>query len=95
MVVFVEMLGCVLVLRRVATANMSADKAQAQVNPTIAHLYTLFADMLGGGSYFDLVEVSASVVHFGLPGLVYAGQVTSVILRKAHLRYKAPHRASQ
>src|SRR2546421_11426626 len=38
-----EVLGRVLVLRRVAAANVAADLAQAQVNPGVPHLQTFLA----------------------------------------------------
>jgi hypothetical protein len=40
-----EVLGGVLVLRRVAAADVAALQAQAQVNPAITHLHALGADM--------------------------------------------------
>lgn len=66
MVVPVEVLGCVFILRRIATPNMPASKTETQVNPSVAGLYAVFADMLAGGLDFDLIEVRASVVHFAL-----------------------------
>src|SRR5258708_28741137 len=54
---FVEMLGRVLVLGRVATADVPAGETQAQMNPGIARLNTLFAHMLVRRSDFDLVQV--------------------------------------
>ncbi len=64
MVIFVEMFGCVLVLRGIATTYMPADETKAQVNPAVAGLYAFFADVLAGGPDFNLIEVGASVVHF-------------------------------
>lgn len=64
MVIFVEVFGCVLILRGIATTHIPADETEAEVNPCVAHLYALFADVLAGGLDFDLIEVGASVVHF-------------------------------
>lgn len=52
-----KMLGGVLILRGVATANMSTFKAQSQVHPRVAHLHALFANVLIGGSNPDLIEM--------------------------------------
>lgn len=66
MVIFMKMLGGVLILRRIATTDISADKAETQVNPSITHFYALFANVLGGRPDFDLVEMGASIVHMSL-----------------------------
>jgi hypothetical protein len=65
-----KMLGSVLVFRRVATPNVSACKAHAQVNPRITELHAFFADVLGGRGHFDLIEVSAGLSHIvcSVPG---------------------------
>jgi hypothetical protein len=60
---FVEMFGGVFVLGRVATAHMSADETQTQVNPGIANLYAVFAYMLVRGFDLDLVQVRAFLRH--------------------------------
>jgi len=39
----VVVLGCMLVLGRIAAADMSAGKTQPEMNPAIAHLQTLLA----------------------------------------------------
>lgn len=67
MVIFVEVLGCVLILRRIATTDVSAAKAEAQVNPCVPCFYAVFANVLARGLDFDLIEVGASVVHFASP----------------------------
>jgi hypothetical protein len=59
----VEMLGCVLVLGRVATTNVSATQAQAQVNPRVAGFDTVLTHMLIGFSDFDLIKVGAFFWH--------------------------------
>ena len=57
------MLGGVLVLGRVATAHMSTSEAQAQVNPPVARLNAVLADMRVGVLDFDLVQVGACFRH--------------------------------
>jgi hypothetical protein len=80
---FVEVFGGVLVLGRIATAHMSTSETQAQVNPGIARLNTVFAHMLVRGFDFDLVQVRAFFRHRFLssPGkfILKPGQVTSVM----------------
>jgi hypothetical protein len=60
---FVEMLGGMLVLGRIAAAHVPTNETQAQVNPRIAGLNTLFAHMLIRFSYFDLIKVGAFFWH--------------------------------
>src|SRR5918997_5146636 len=56
----VEVPGCVLVLARIATSDVSAREALAQVDPRVAHLETLLAALRGRGYVFvDLIRVSA------------------------------------
>src|SRR5450759_4341286 len=52
---FVKVLGSVLVLRRVAAADMATDQAHAQVYPRVAGLNAVLT--------LDLVEVSAFLGH--------------------------------
>jgi hypothetical protein len=59
----VEVLGGVLVLGRVTTADLSTDEAHTQVDPGIAHLHALFTDMFLCFSYFDLVKMGAFFRH--------------------------------
>jgi len=93
---FLEVLGRMLVFRRVAAAYVAAGEAQAQVHPSIAHLHAFFADTLAGCLDFDLIEVRASVMHIDVSQkALRSGQVTSVILRKAKLREKWAVSASQ
>jgi hypothetical protein len=76
MVRFVEMLGRMLVLGRVATANVSASEAKAQVNPRVARLGTVLTDMLIRFSDFDLIEVGTIFWHrFLLDSLMNVSQV--------------------
>jgi hypothetical protein len=63
----VEMFGGVLVLRRVATSNVSARQAHPEMHPRVTDLHTVFTDMLGGLGYFDLIEVSAGLSHIVCP----------------------------
>jgi len=67
---FVEMLGRMLVLGRVATANVSATEAKTKVNPRVACLGTVFTQVLVGFSYFDLIEMGAIFWHRFLLGLL-------------------------
>ena len=78
---FVEMLGGVLVLGRVATSYMSTAEAQAQVDPCVSRLNAFFTDMLIGFCDFDLVQVGACFRHRFLQemNLEFLGQVTSVM----------------
>ena len=62
-----EMLGGVLVLGRIAAADMAAGQAQAQMDPGIAGLDAIFADMLGSLSNLDLAEVTTLSLHASLP----------------------------
>src|SRR5689334_12239440 len=56
-----EMFCRVLVLGRIAAADVSAAQAQAQVDPSIAHLQALFA-AIGVGLYLvNLIQVGATV----------------------------------
>jgi hypothetical protein len=63
------MLGRVLVLGRVATADMSTGEAKPQVDPAIAELYALFADVFIGGRDLDLVGVFATHSSPALSGI--------------------------
>jgi hypothetical protein len=78
---FVEMLGGVLVLGRVAAAYVPTAEAQAQVNPSVSRLNAFLTDMLIGFLDFDLVQVGACFRHRFLQemNLEFLGQVTSVM----------------
>jgi hypothetical protein len=67
---FVEMLGRMLVLGRVATANVSATEAKTKVNPRVARLGTVLTHMFIGFSYLDLIKVGAIFWHRFLLGLL-------------------------
>ncbi len=57
-----KMLGGVLVLRRIAAANMTAFKANAQVNPLVARLLT-FLTALSIGCHILMLEVVIAGLH--------------------------------
>jgi len=59
----VKVLGGVLVLRRIATADMAAFQAQTKVNPTIAYLDTLRANMGIGAGHFDSFQMTTFLRH--------------------------------
>jgi hypothetical protein len=59
----VEVLGRMPVLRRVAASRMSADHAHTQMDPRIASFHAVFAHVLVGLPYFDLIKVSAFFRH--------------------------------
>ena len=58
-----EMPGSVFVLRGVATANVPADKALAQVYPGIANFQAILAAISTRGNFSDLVEVRTIRCH--------------------------------
>jgi hypothetical protein len=62
----VKMLGGVLVLGAVTTADVAAFQAKPQVNPMIAGLKAIFATVGAGGNNLHLVLVSALVTHGNL-----------------------------
>ncbi len=57
------MLGRVLVLRRIAATHMAAFQAQAQMDPRVAGLDTVFADISLGGFELDLLQMAAVLGH--------------------------------
>jgi len=73
----VKVLGRMLVLGAIAAAHMSADQAQAQMHPAIAHPQTLFAPVGAGGHFADLIQVGA------------VGRHQRIILNVGHRRYRA------
>jgi hypothetical protein len=52
-----EMLGGVLVLRRIAASHVPASQAKPQVDPFVAHFHAFFANMLVCGFKLDLIQV--------------------------------------
>jgi hypothetical protein len=63
---FVEMLGRMLVLGRIAAAHVPTRKTQAQVNPIIAGFHTVFAHMLLRFSDLDLIKMGTGFWHWFL-----------------------------
>lgn len=55
--------GCVLVLRRIAAADMTASEAQAQVHPPLTHLDALLANMRVRASNPDSIEMRTFCCH--------------------------------
>jgi hypothetical protein len=58
-----EVLRSVLILRRIAAADMAADEANAQVDPLLAHLETLLAAVAAGCDIAYLVNMRAGSSH--------------------------------
>ena len=58
-----EMFCGVPIFRRIATADLSADEAHAEVDPFVACFRALFTDVLVGSSDFDLIEVGTWLCH--------------------------------
>jgi hypothetical protein len=62
----VKMLCGVLVLRGVATANVAAGKAEAEMHPTVAHFEAFLAALGLRLDAPNLIEVRALIGHVGL-----------------------------
>jgi len=62
MVGFMEVFGRMLVLGGIAASDVSAFQAQPQVDPGVADLNAVFADMLVCAGEFGFFNVSA-VIH--------------------------------
>lgn len=58
-----KVFGCMLVFRGIAAADVSADKAQAEMHPGIASLYALLTHVLGGFTDLDLIEMLTGFRH--------------------------------
>ena len=54
-----EVLGCVLVLRRIAATHASALQAKPQVDPCVSGFDAVFTDVFVCALEFDLIEMSA------------------------------------
>jgi hypothetical protein len=52
-----KVLGRVLVLGRIAASHVSAFQAHPEMDPGIAHLDALVADVFGGFCKFDFVQM--------------------------------------
>src|SRR5487761_392517 len=63
----VEMLRAVLILRIVATADVTAGPAEPKVNPGVTQLEPLFAAARAGQRRLDRAEVTAPSFHTSLP----------------------------
>jgi hypothetical protein len=61
------MLCGVFIFRGIATTDVAAAQAQAQVDPTVAHLETLFAAFALWLHGLDLIEVGTVFGHHYLP----------------------------
>jgi hypothetical protein len=61
-----EVLGGVLVFRRVAATDMAALQAQAQVHPTVTHFQALFASPGVRSDWFNVIQMFAGL-HNSLP----------------------------
>jgi hypothetical protein len=56
----VEVLGGVLVLGRIAAADVTADQAQPQMDPGVSHLKALLATFAAGRDFMDLLYMRTS-----------------------------------
>jgi len=59
----VEMFGSVLIFRRIAAANMPADKALTQVYPCVANFQAILAAIGTRRNFSNLVEVRTNLCH--------------------------------
>jgi hypothetical protein len=59
----VEMFGGVLILGRVAAADVSATETQTKVHPGVAGLNAVLTDVRGSGSNLNIVQVRAFLRH--------------------------------
>jgi SNF family Na+-dependent transporter len=59
----VKVFSRVLVLRAVATSDVAAAEAEAQMNPGVAHFKAFFTAFAAGLHFFDFAEMSALVGH--------------------------------
>ena len=71
---FVKVFGGVFVLGRVAAADVPADEAHAQMDPSIAELNAILTNMLVRFSYFDLIKVGTFFCHRFLRVLAVPGR---------------------
>jgi len=62
-----EVFRCVLVLGTVATADMAAMQAHAQMNPCIAHLQALSTARCVGADVANRIKMRALLSHFYAP----------------------------
>src|SRR5579871_5158502 len=59
-----KMFRGVLVLGRIAAADVAANQAQAKVHPTVAHLHAFGANVCLGGGSLHLIHMTAFGSHF-------------------------------
>jgi hypothetical protein len=59
-----EVFSRMLVLRRVAAANVAAFQAHAQVDPRVTDFYTVFTNVLVSARNHDLIEMCTVRCHF-------------------------------
>jgi hypothetical protein len=60
---FMEVLGGVLILGRIAAAHLAAYQAQSQMHPGVAYLQAFLASAFVGVFEFDLIEMFAGSSH--------------------------------
>jgi hypothetical protein len=60
-----KMFGGMLVLRRIATANMAADQTLTQVDPGVSYLQACFAALAAGRDLANLFYVCAGALGSG------------------------------
>ena len=58
-----EVFRGVLILGGIAAPHVAASHAQAQMDPGVAHLYALLANMFLCAGYLYLIQMRASVSH--------------------------------
>ena len=63
MLCLVEMLGGMLVLRRIAAAHVAAATAETQMDPGVAHFEAFLAAMGSRPDVAHLIEMCASTLH--------------------------------
>jgi hypothetical protein len=59
----VEMFSGVLVFGRIAAGDVPTIETHPQMHPSVARLYTVFANVLVGLAEFDLIEMRALISH--------------------------------
>jgi hypothetical protein len=67
MVAGVEMLGGVLVLRRVAAANVTTRKTEAQMHPAISDFQTVLTSIGAGCDLTYLIKMCTYLCHILFP----------------------------
>src|SRR5581483_8049564 len=84
----VEMLGGMLVLGRVATADMTTLETQAKVNPGVACLNAVLADVRVGFGELYLIKMIASIGHDDTP--IFLSGLVEFHLRGSFQRVAIP-----